>query len=268
MLSRLQRSPLVADAIPRHLRAIDIALVLLVLPFALLVGAVVAAAVLIDSPGPVIYRSRRIGRGGRPFDVLKFRTMRHEAGGPSLSAKDDVRYTPLGRSLSASRLDELPQILNVLNGDMRFVGPRPELQSFVEAFPDEYEKILSVPPGLAGPAQLVYATEGWLLAGVEDRVAYYIDELLPRKVAIDLDYAERQSLLRDLRVLFLTALLPIKQSRAALRDLLHHEVGAHDPAAGRPAEWRRIKRILPVVAIILAVLVLAGLLLAESSTSV
>src|SRR3954468_8860839 len=163
-LRRLRRSPLVADSIPRPLRALDLAIVVLATPLVLLLGGVIALAVWLDSPGPVLYRSRRIGKGGRPFDMLKFRTMIKDAAGPPLSARGDDRYTPLGRTLAYSRLDELPQLINVLRGDMRLVGPRPELEDFVRDFPDEYERILSVPPGLTGPSQLEYAWEGDVLA--------------------------------------------------------------------------------------------------------
>src|SRR5690349_11381604 len=122
IIGRLRRSARVADEIPIALRLLDLSVVLLVLPFAVLVGAVLAVAVFLDSPGPVIYRSLRIGRGGRVFEMLKFRTMVRDAAGPPLSARGDVRYTPLGRTLASSRLDELPQLWNVLRGDKRLVG--------------------------------------------------------------------------------------------------------------------------------------------------
>lgn len=216
-LLRLQRSSVVADRIPWQLRALDLGLIALTLPLALIAGAVVAIAVALDSPGPILYRARRIGRGGRPFAVLKFRTMRHAAEGPPLSVAGDTRYTPLGRSLAAGRLDELPQLWNVLKGEMRLVGPRPEVQEFVEVFAREYEQILSVPPGLTGPAQLRFSREREELAGVEDRIAYYRETLLPKKVVIDLDYAARHSASRDLSLLASTLLLPLRQGADAMR---------------------------------------------------
>ena len=210
-LKRLRRSALVADAIPLPLRTLDIALVVLTLPIALLLGALLALAVFLDSPGPVLYRSSRIGRGGRPFAMLKFRTMVRDAAGPVVSAHGDARYTPLGRLLARSRLDELPQLVNVVRGEMRLVGPRPELEEFVSAFPDEYERILSVPPGLTGPAQVEYAWEGEVLARAQlvDRARMYRESLLPLKVAIDLRYAERHSVRGDLLLLVRTAVLPV-----------------------------------------------------------
>ncbi len=210
-LRRLRRSPIVADGIPRPLRIFDLVVVLLVMPFALVAAAVIATAVLLDSPGPVLYRSRRIGRGGRSFDMLKFRTMVRDAEGPPLSARSDERYTPIGRTLAYSRLDELPQLWNVLRGDMRLVGPRPELEAFVREFPEEYERILSVPPGLTGPAQVEYAWEGEVLAQARavDRAALYRESILPLKLAIDLRYVQRHSVAGDLVLLVRTALLPL-----------------------------------------------------------
>jgi lipopolysaccharide/colanic/teichoic acid biosynthesis glycosyltransferase len=185
--------------------------VLLALPLALLVGAVIAVAVLLDSPGPIFYRSRRIGRGGRQFDMLKFRTMVRDAAGPTISARSDERYTPLGRTLAYSRLDELPQLWNVLRGEMRLVGPRPEVEEFVRAFPLEYERILSVPPGLTGPAQVEFAWEGEILAEAQavDRARVYRESILPFKLAIDLRYAEHHHVLGDIALLARTVALPL-----------------------------------------------------------
>jgi lipopolysaccharide/colanic/teichoic acid biosynthesis glycosyltransferase len=259
VLNRLQRSPVVADRIPVHLRVLDVALTLAVLPLVMVIGAVVALMVLVDSPGPVFYRATRIGRGGRPFVMLKFRTMRHGAVGPSLSTKGDERYTPFGRSLAASRLDELPQVLNVLKGDMRLVGPRPEVLEFVETFPEEYEQILSVPPGLTGPSQLDSAMERHVLARAEDRIDYYRTHLLPRKVEVDVDYARRHSALRDLRILLLTPLLPLFQIVSALRHAAerHHGVG----------HTRRLAvRALPAVFLLIATLSFASLLVADATS--
>jgi lipopolysaccharide/colanic/teichoic acid biosynthesis glycosyltransferase len=258
-LRRLRRSPLVADAIPLPLRLLDLSLVLLLLPAALLVGVVVSLAIVIDSPGPVIYRSRRIGRSGLPFEMLKFRTMVRDADGPLLSAHGDERYTPLGRTLAYSRLDELPQLWNVLRGEMRLVGPRPELEDFVREFPAEYERILGVPPGLTGPAQVAYAWEGETLARAQsiDRARLYRDEILPYKVAIDLDYAERHGVRSDLALLARTLLLP------ALR-LFRKVTGTLLAPAGRPQPLR----VAAALTLALSILVLVGLLAAEAAAPV
>ena len=256
VLARLQGSPVVGDKIPWQLRTLDIAVAVLALPFVLTVGGVLAIAVFLDSPGPIFYRSWRIGRGGRPFPMLKFRTMRHDLDGPPLSAKGDPRYTPLGRSLAATRLDELPQLLNVFKGDMRLVGPRPEIAQFVEAFPSEYERILSVPPGLTGPAQLRYAREGLLLAEAEDREVYYRENLLPSKVGIDLGYAQSHGVLRDLSILARTVVLPVVQVVIAIRLTFAH---------ARPGGRLVLDAALALV-LVLSVLALTGLVLAEAAS--
>ena len=212
-LTRLRRSRKVADGIPRGLRVLDLVIVLLTLPFSLLLGVAIAIAVFIDSPGPVLYRAQRVGRGGRVFEMLKFRTMLRDAEGPPLSCADDERYTPLGQRLALSRLDELPQIWNVLKGDMRLVGPRPEVVGFVAAYAGEYERILSVPPGLTGPAQVEYAWEGEELAKAQavDRARVYRESIQPYKLAIDLAYVKHHGVGGDLALLARTFVLPLHQ---------------------------------------------------------
>ncbi len=190
----------------------------LALPLVLLLAGALALAVYLDSPGPVLYRSRRVGRGGRVFSMLKFRTMRNDSEGPPLSVAGDERYTPLGRRLAASRLDELPQLWNVVRGEMRLVGPRPELEDFVRHFADQYETILSVPPGLTGPSQVEYAWEGDVLAHAQevDRARVYRESILPLKLAIDLEYAHRHSVWHDLQIMVLTVLLPLRRAARLL----------------------------------------------------
>ena len=244
-----------ADTIPAPLRALDLTLVLLALPFALVLGAILALAVRLDSPGPVFYRARRIGRGGRPFAMLKFRSMVRDAAGPPLSARGDERYTPLGCSLASSRLDELPQLWNVLRGDMRLVGPRPEVEDFVRDYPDEYERILSVPPGLTGPAQVAYASEGEILARAQavDRARLYREEILPYKLAIDLGYVQRHSVTGDLWLLIQTCLLP------GVRTARHLDVALGGGGL------RSRARLGSAVALMVALVALVGLLAAAPS---
>jgi lipopolysaccharide/colanic/teichoic acid biosynthesis glycosyltransferase len=210
-LGRLRRSGKVADRIPRGLRILDVVLIVVALPVLLPLGLLTAVAVFLDSPGPVLYRSQRIGKGGLLFEMLKFRTMKRDAEGPPLSAAGDERYTPLGRRLAISRLDELPQIWNVLKGDMRLVGPRPEVEGFVAAYAGEYERILSVPPGLTGPAQVEYAWEGKELAKAQaiDRARVYRESIQPYKLAIDLTYVKHHGVLGDLALLARTLVLPL-----------------------------------------------------------
>jgi lipopolysaccharide/colanic/teichoic acid biosynthesis glycosyltransferase len=190
-------------------RALDITLTLIALPVVLLVAAVIALAIFIDSPGPVIYRSRRIGRSGRPFDMLKFRKMRREAPSGPVTLEDDERFTPIGRFLAATRLDELPQVINVLRGEMRLVGPRPELECFVHEFRDAYAEVLTVTPGLTGEAQLEFVGERALLKGPHpERI--YSEHVLPLKIQIDLEYVRSHTLASDLGILVRTVVLPAR----------------------------------------------------------
>jgi lipopolysaccharide/colanic/teichoic acid biosynthesis glycosyltransferase len=193
---------------PSWQRSFDLFLAVVLMLPAVLLGVFAAIAVFVDSPGPVFYRSRRIGRDGVPFWMFKFRTMRHLAGGPMISSKLDQRFTPVGRFLALTRVDELPQLVNVLRGEMRMVGPRPELEEFVREQRESYERILTVPPGLTGPTQLVFADEGALLAAAEDREALYRTEILPAKVRLDLAYVEHHTLRGDLSAVLRTCMLP------------------------------------------------------------
>lgn len=196
----------------------DLVILVLLLPVLAVSAVLVAFLVYLDSGGGVIYRTRRVGLGGRPFWMLKFRTMRAGAAGASLTAARDERITPLGCFLRASRLDELPQLWNVLRGEMRLVGPRPELEEFVTMYAREYQEILSVPPGIAGYTQLQFAQiESALLEG-KDAESYYARELMPRKVAFDLDYVRTRNALGDLRILAATLLLPLKAFAARLES--------------------------------------------------
>jgi lipopolysaccharide/colanic/teichoic acid biosynthesis glycosyltransferase len=234
-------------------RIFDLLVTLVLLVPALVVGALVATAIFIDSPGPIFYRSRRIGFGGKPFWMLKFRTMRHRSGGPLISSKLDMRFTPFGRFLAIVRLDELAQLWNVLRGEMRLVGPRPELEDFVHEQWESYRRILTVPPGLTGPTQLVFADEGALLASAEDREELYRRELLPAKVRLDLQYVESNSLLSDLSLIARTCVLPIVKTGYRIAARL-----------GADPQQRAAAVRLATVAV--GVLILLGLFTAEAGT--
>ena len=205
----------------RTRRAIDVGVVLLVVPLAVLVALPTAIAVFIDSPGPVLYRARRVGRDGVVFRMLKFRTMRFPAWGPGIRRADDDRQTPFGRLLCSTRLDELPQLWNVLRGQMSLVGPRPEAEEFVAAQPKPYEQILTVPPGLTGRTQLEFVDEGRLLAEAPDAVRAYLEEVLPLKVYLDMQYVETASLRGDGAILLRTFAVParmlVQRAEVALR---------------------------------------------------
>lgn len=195
---------------PRAKRAFDLLALLLLAPLLAPVALCIAVAVFLDSPGPVIFRAQRVGIRGRPFVMLKFRTMKIGVAGHAISGSGDVRITPVGRFLRATRLDELPQLWNVLRGQMSFVGPRPELQEFVDMHAEDYRRILEVPPGLTGPTQLRYAgMEARLLGMHEDPELYYREHLLPDKVALDLAYASSHSLRSDSKVFLQTLALPL-----------------------------------------------------------
>lgn len=194
--------------IPWGQRWLDVTITAICLPVIALVGAMIALAIYLDSPGPVTYRSRRIGRDGHPFEMIKFRKMRRDAPSHPVTLDEDSRFTPIGRFLAATRLDELPQVWNVLRGEMRLVGPRPELECFVAEYPSEYADILRVAPGITGNAQLRFLDEKHLLSG-PDPETHYTKHVLPLKIEIDLKYAATHSLVGDLGILARTVLTPL-----------------------------------------------------------
>ncbi|HEX7638980.1 MAG TPA: sugar transferase [Burkholderiaceae bacterium] len=164
----------------------------------------VAAWIRLDSPGPVFFRQERVGRHGRPFRIHKFRTMRvdAEASGPQITVGADARITRVGRILRDNRLDELPQFLDVLAGDMSLVGPRPEVPRYVAVWPPALrERVLAVRPGITDPASLEFRDEAALLAAAADPEREYVEVILPRKLARAADYADRASLWTDLAVI-------------------------------------------------------------------
>ena len=176
------------------------AVALIVLSPLLLVIAVLVKA---TSPGPVLFRQVRVGRNGKPFEICKFRTMTHTGatGSAEVSPLGDPRVTPVGRVLRGWYLDELPQLLNVVRGDMGLVGPRPETPEFVALYDEDERRVLSVRPGLAGPSTLGFMDEAERLAEVDDPGRHYRDVLLHERVRLDLSYLERRSLGYDLRLL-------------------------------------------------------------------
>ncbi len=195
--------------IPPARRVVDLCALTLLLPLLALPMLIVTVAVFLDSPGSVFFRARRVGYRGRSFEMVKFRTMRVDNDGHAVAGANDARITPVGGFLRATRLDELPQLWNVLRGEMSLVGPRPELEEFVVLHAEDYREILSVPPGITGPTQLRYAgLEPHLLSLHPDPESFYRDSLLPDKVKLDLEYARSRSLAVDLSVLAKTLALP------------------------------------------------------------
>ena len=166
--------------------------------------AIVALAVRLDSPGPAMFRQERVGRGGRIFRIHKFRTMRSDAPalGPAVTVGADARITRVGQHLRRRRIDELPQLIDVLLGDMSLVGPRPEVPRYVAHYPAALrDKVLSVRPGITDPASLDFIDEASLLAAAPDPEACYVREILPRKLARQADYAQHATLWSDLEVI-------------------------------------------------------------------
>ena len=177
---------------------------------------VVAAAVKLDSRGPVFYRQERVGRHGVPFRIHKFRTMHHGAGGLPLTVGADPRITRVGGFLRRTRIDELPQFIDVLLGRMSLVGPRPEVPLYVAHYPPGLrERVLAVRPGITDPASLAWIDEGSLLAGAADPEREYIEVILPAKLQRAAEYAERASLATDLAVLWRTLRLLLRQARGS-----------------------------------------------------
>lgn len=170
-------------------------------PLFLLVGLWIK----LDSPGPVFYRATRVGRNGAPFRLYKFRSMAAGADrqGPGITATGDARVTRVGRLLRRSKLDELPQLINVLQGEMSLVGPRPEDPRYVALYTPEQRRVLAVRPGITSAASLAYRHEEQLLAGA-DWETLYREQVLPAKLAIDLDYLDRRTLWSDLALIVRT----------------------------------------------------------------
>ncbi len=184
-------------------RAFDLtAAALAIIALAPLLG-VVAALIVADSPGSVFFRQRRLGRGLRPFGLWKFRTMYTDATrtGPMLTETGDRRITRVGRVLRRYKLDELPQLFNVLCGDMSLVGPRPELPQLVALYSEEERKVLAVRPGITGPTQLAWRQEERHYPPGVDVVPYYIDHVMHEKLRSDLAYVARHSLRGDVTIL-------------------------------------------------------------------
>jgi lipopolysaccharide/colanic/teichoic acid biosynthesis glycosyltransferase len=162
----------------------------------------VAVLVKLDSAGPVLFRQRRVGRGLRCFTLFKFRTMVAAHNGGEITVADDHRVTRLGRMLRLAKLDELPQLWNILSGDMSFVGPRPLVESTVNRFREDYRWILGkTRPGVTDPASIKYRHESAILGCCAEPVDYYFRVIMPDKIRLQKAYLRRQSLLGDVMIL-------------------------------------------------------------------
>jgi lipopolysaccharide/colanic/teichoic acid biosynthesis glycosyltransferase len=193
-------------------RVLDIvvSLVGLLVTFPLL--ALAALAVRMDSPGPLLYRGRRVGKGGKPFDILKFRSMVIDAEkiGGSSTSEEDPRLTKSGRLLRRFKLDELPQLWNVLSGDMSLVGPRPQVQWAVDLYSDEERRLLGVRPGITDFASLRFRNEGEILKGHADPDQAYLELIAPEKIRLGLYYVDNRTISMDLRLILQTGLTIFK----------------------------------------------------------
>ncbi len=187
-------------------RAFDVAVSGVCLLLTSVIWLALAVAIKWSNSGPVFYRGLRVGQHGRPFRILKFRTMRSDAekSGVTSTAHDDPRLTRVGAVLRRYKLDELPQFWNVLCGEMSLVGPRPEVQRFVDLYTDEEKAILTVRPGLTDWASLWNIDEGAILEGSADPDRTYCELIRPKKIRLQLAYVRQAGFLTDLDILFRT----------------------------------------------------------------
>ena len=176
-----------------------------------------ALLVKLDSRGPVLFRQERIGKAFKPFFIYKFRTMVQDASsrGSSLTVGNDPRITRVGRILRKTKIDELPQLINVVKGEMTFVGPRPEVRKYVELFRSDYEEILKLRPGVTDIASLKYQDEAKLMGQFENPEEEYVRRILPDKIRLAKEYVQRSSLLFDVGLILRTLprLIGFKASR-------------------------------------------------------
>jgi lipopolysaccharide/colanic/teichoic acid biosynthesis glycosyltransferase len=202
---------------------------------------VVAIAILHESGAPVFFRQRRLGQGGRHFLILKFRKFRNDAdpSGPHLTSRDDDRMTRIGTLLQRTKVDEIPQFINVLRGEMTIVGPRPESLRFADCFCGRFDEVLSFKPGILGPNQVLFRHEDALLAGRPDVEAYYRQILFPLKASVDLLYFSQRSFSGDMRLL-VGAMGAICGFRIRAEDLILSRASRRGCAAGARLSGARL----------------------------
>ena len=166
----------------------------------------VMLAIYLESGGPVFFRQERVGKDGVPFHIIKFRSMVDRASeiGPEITSAGDPRVTRVGQFLRRTKLDELPQLLNVWSGEMSIVGPRPEVPSFVALYDDRQKEVLSVRPGITDPASIAYADEEKILGAASDSYRAYVEQILPQKLELNLQYIKKMSLRSDIKIIFMT----------------------------------------------------------------
>ena len=187
-------------------RIFDILFSLVVLVIGIPFGLLIALAIVIDSRGHVIYRQKRVGRDNVDFQLYKFRTMCTDADkGSQITVSDhDSRITKTGTFLRKYKIDEFPQFLNILKGEMSIVGPRPEVRKYVDLYTPEQMRVLTVRPGLTDYASIRYVNENEILAASDNPEETYIHEIMPDKLALNLQYIEEQSIWVDVKIMFMT----------------------------------------------------------------
>ncbi|MBN2103826.1 sugar transferase [bacterium] len=169
------------------------------------VYGIIALCVVIETKGPVLYRAIRIGYGESRFEMLKFRTMDHHAdkNGPPITTRNDPRITRVGRWLRKNKLDELPQLINIIRGEMKFVGPRPEDPGIIEKYSEKEKRIFQFKPGITSPASLRYRDEENQISQ-ESWEQVYLKEILPKKIEMDLKYMKNATVWSDFKIMFQT----------------------------------------------------------------
>lgn len=194
-------------------RMLDFFVVLLGLIFLLPFFLIIAVVIKLDSRGPVFYRQDRVGLHGKLFKLLKFRSMKIDSdkAAPITIGQRDSRITFIGYFLRKFKIDELPQLLNVLMGEMSLVGPRPEVERFVKLYNQDQLRVLTVKPGITDYASIEFRNENELLEGKPDPMEFYIKEIMPEKLRLNLIYIDSQSLLIDTRIILKTLLLIISR---------------------------------------------------------
>ncbi|MBS1735383.1 MAG: sugar transferase [Bacteroidetes bacterium] len=185
-------------------RLIDVILSLLGLTLLLPLFIIIAIAIVFDSMGPIFFRQYRVGKNGIEFKMYKFRTMKINAEVQGfLTTRQDKRITATGKFLRHYKLDELPQLINVVKGDMSLVGPRPEVKKYVTLYTPTQRKVLAVRPGITDLASIRFIDESELLS-TEDVERIYVTEIMPAKISLNLQYIENQTLLNDFKILIIT----------------------------------------------------------------
>lgn len=195
-------------------RLFDIVTALIVLTIGFPFGLLIALCIFVDSRGKVIYKQSRVGRNNVDFQLYKFRTMCTEAdkGSQITIGANDARITHIGAFLRKFKIDEFPQFLNILKGEMSVVGPRPEVRKYVEMYTPEQMRVLSVRPGLTDYASIRYVNENELLAKSENPEQTYIQEIMPDKLALNLQYIEEQSIWVDMKIMWQTLLAIVRKN--------------------------------------------------------